>query len=715
MKIDLHCHTKKTKSGDSESRNVDPITFSNVLSNNGISIVAITNHNYFDLNEYNSFKDSAKQNGIQVWPGVELDVNIGGECGHLLVISNPDSVTSFCSDINDLINKQHPDSVVVDYFKLIDKVKDDDVIFIAHYALLKQCGFSDKSIALFKQAINDPTPVLLEPSSLKSVGIMEANGFDGFIGSDVKDWNNYPSNKIPTLKLRVKDYRTFKLLLNKDRNVVDSFINQKSKFELTIQPFAVENDYQNITLPFFNDVNIIFGGKATGKSRIVDAIYKKYCDSGKRNCVSFYRATSNLEKYNEITKVDIKSEMFDEAGFLDCSNEIKLIKEYVPADVVSTDTFYKGFKSLNAKGKIGKFGFFRASFSYVPNNDLFLRVIKEYKSIVLSLNELNTIQISDYIDDRESKALFATMKKLKESIYAKAKHLWIDNRANELVGWTIAKMKEIGKIKSGENAIPPNTGICRFYSQLIGIKKAAHTISVELSKNHFPKYTEIGFVPENGKIYLCTNYYLNPEETGFDARKIKMYSSITISSLKDIKSSIVTLERSIFVSHVGGAINKAVGSLSCITTLRDCFFINSLTVKKVNDCYVSYTPSDGEKSMLQIFNVFSDDSKEVYILDEPELSVGHNYINEVIVPKIKDLAKLDKTIIISTHDANIAVRTLPLNTIYREYKKTYIGNLFIDELKCFEDGSICSWTKKSLDYLEGGEGAFNERGDSYGL
>ena len=75
----------------------------------------------------------------------------------------------------------------------------------------------------------------------------------------------------------------------------------------------------------------------------------------------------------------------------------------------------------------------------------------------------------------------------------------------------------------------------------------------------------------------------------------------------------------------------------------------------------------------------------VYILDEPELGLGNKYINDYVVPRLNALAKMNKKIIISTHDANIAVRTLPLQSIYREYcgnnqYKTFLGNPFIDTL-----------------------------------
>ena len=78
------------------------------------------------------------------------------------------------------------------------------------------------------------------------------------------------------------------------------------------------------------------------------------------------------------------------------------------------------------------------------------------------------------------------------------------------------------------------------------------------------------------------------------------------------------------------------------------------------------------------------EDKEVYILDEPERSLGNNFINDVVLPRINELAKLKKTIIIATHNANIAVRTLPFVSILKEYTngeyKTYIGNPFVNKL-----------------------------------
>ena len=131
-----------------------------------------------------------------------------------------------------------------------------------------------------------------------------------------------------------------------------------------------------------------------------------------------------------------------------------------------------------------------------------------------------------------------------------------------------------------------------------------------------------------------------------------------------------------------------------------------------------YTPSSGESSMLLLHREHSED-KDVYILDEPEKSLGNDYINDVIVPMLKDRIKNGKKIFVATHDANIAVRTLPYNSIYRRHESdtysTYVGNPFSNHLINVADPSdTIDWKAISMKTLEGGREAFGERGRIYG-
>jgi ATPase subunit of ABC transporter with duplicated ATPase domains len=131
-----------------------------------------------------------------------------------------------------------------------------------------------------------------------------------------------------------------------------------------------------------------------------------------------------------------------------------------------------------------------------------------------------------------------------------------------------------------------------------------------------------------------------------------------------------------------------------------------------------YVPSSGEAAMVLLEKELRRDA-DIYILDEPEKSLGNEYISEVIVPLIKGHALAGKRVFISTHDANIAVRTLPYCSVYRAHDvggyNTYVGNPFSNDLVNVEDsGDMLDWRVISMRTLEGGEAAFGERGRIYG-
>ena len=128
----------------------------------------------------------------------------------------------------------------------------------------------------------------------------------------------------------------------------------------------------------------------------------------------------------------------------------------------------------------------------------------------------------------------------------------------------------------------------------------------------------------------------------------------------------------------------------------------------------NYSPSSGESAMLMLQKELEED-KDVYILDEPERSLGNDYINDVIVPLLKEKARAGKKVFISTHDANIAVRTLPYSSIYRYHGPggygTYVGNPFSNNLANVQDSNdFMDWKNVSMRTLEGGVEAFGERG-----
>lgn len=710
MKIDLHIHTKRTKSGESEARNVAPSKFAEVLSANGVGIAAYTNHNYFSLEDFELYSAAAKDKGIDVWPGIELDVDVDGEDGHILFICNPDDVKLFSKRTHILLGTTDPNNFIMPIENIINEFDSLDLIIIAHNSM-KDHGFSDRACKKIKSLISNKCPVLFEPSSLKSVGILFAHDICGFIGSDVKDWNNYPSNKVPELKIDIEGFESFKLLLKKDNQAIKTFLDQKKTNLVTISPFADEGDITSITLKLKEDINIIYGGKGTGKTKIIDAL-KAYFEKklGLPN-VKYYAGKTTNSDYNTLVKRTPDSKYFNVFEKNNCHEEIKAIKEWASPSIITTNAFYVAIKENKGKGSFSKFGFSKASFDKVIDDESYAKEKNDYDKIIKAINSINSINLSSYLNEKDldhvKKAIATIVLNVKESFRKK----YISAKASQLTKWTIDSMKSIALAKTGNHSIPSSTGLIGVFTKCLELFNNSKKILDTVKTKHYSQKDDIGYLPGKGMVFVQTDVYLNPNEsTSIDYVPGKP----TATTLKSASKYLTCIKENAFSKSAGEFIKNFNSVASKIIDLSDFAGIKSFqSIRDINNFERQYTPSSGEQSMLLLNNALISDEAKVYLLDEPELSVGHKYVNDVIVPRLIDLSRMDKIVVISTHDSNIAVRTLPLVSIYREDHKTYQGSLFTDSLQR-EDGDEKSWVETSLDCLEGGLLAFDERSKSYG-
>jgi len=99
IKCDLHIHTVSTKSDRAFEFSVECLK--NYILVTGLDVVAITNHNCFDIKQFYEIQDEVGDKAC-VLPGIEIDIGKG--TGHLLIIADPQSVEDFsfhCSSIED--------------------------------------------------------------------------------------------------------------------------------------------------------------------------------------------------------------------------------------------------------------------------------------------------------------------------------------------------------------------------------------------------------------------------------------------------------------------------------------------------------------------------------------------------------------------------------------------------------------------------------------
>lgn len=111
-KIDFHIHTVETVSDHHFVFNMDTLQkYAHTMS---LDCIAITNHNMFDLEQFNEIVSNIP---ITVFPGIEIDV----EGCHLLLIDDGNELTDFdtkCKKITTAIPTKH-DSISVEELKVI--------------------------------------------------------------------------------------------------------------------------------------------------------------------------------------------------------------------------------------------------------------------------------------------------------------------------------------------------------------------------------------------------------------------------------------------------------------------------------------------------------------------------------------------------------------------------------------------------------------------
>ncbi len=216
MKIDIHVHTKKIKSGDPDGRNINETKFNETIRLTDVKILAITNHNHFDINQYKRFHDLVEDT-CQIWPGVELDVIDDSKRAHLIVIANPKNAERFDKALTDLLKGIHADTFTSTIEEIVGCFDKLDVIYITHYSS-KKPDMSDAGIAKLMSQASNKQRVLKEASNSISAGIYVSHGHKSIFGSDIKNWADYPeiSKTLPDLRLPVESFEQFCLLLEKD-------------------------------------------------------------------------------------------------------------------------------------------------------------------------------------------------------------------------------------------------------------------------------------------------------------------------------------------------------------------------------------------------------------------------------------------------------------------------------------------------------------------
>lgn len=702
MKIDLHCHTKKTKKSDGINRNVDVVTFSKYMKDLDIKIVAITNHNLFDKKQYEEFAESVKDYTM-VWPGIELDINQQPEKnGHMIVICDPNQYKEFDEIINKGIDDVENYSITLK--ELWEKTKKINCIYIAHY-YRKKPEIKEKELINFKNCGIEDYRIFKEPSNYRTLGVFATFNNNVIIGTDVQDWNKYKECNFSELKLPVDSFEQFLLLSKKESTIINTLLNKKGKEKFPLKPHSSVT----IEIELYKDINVIFGDKGTGKTEMLKSL-EQYMKNNNYNVITYYGNEKDSE-FDNIIKIDTYS--IDDSGIYveNLKPYFTFISDWKDINPTNLEDYIEWYQTKDNNKNKQSLNICKLFGDQTYSDKKYKEYALRYSKILEMVKFFNLYDYSDLIGSEEFnkfKEIIASM----ESFERKNKEdEWVEQESKILSNKTIDEVKKISTQYAQSKSVPSEAGIFKFINNRIELKKSLEKIIKALNNNDVIKKDYLGNLAEKGNIYKYTRFkYL---DSNGEKSKADEYKTGTIQNLRNYKNLLANALDNIYTDKL----------IECIKEIQEFDFKvidgkEFIGVSKfVGDENGNiYKPSQGEKSML-LLNMRLNSESDNYILDEPELSLGNQYISDVIVPHLINIANANKRIVIATHNANIAVRTLPYLSIFRKHNNgvynTYLGNPFTNKLIENLDKSELDWKEESLNILEGGEEAFGERSYIY--
>lgn len=714
MRIDLHCHTKRAKQGDGAGREVDPGTFAQTMADAEVGIAGIANHNTFDREQYLAFCKAA--DGVcQVWPGIEFDM-AGSNQWHLIVTCNPKEVDAFHDVVDALIGDVRPDDVLLSVEQVVNAVDDLDVLYIPH-SHGKQSGKKPRSIPkdsrkLLESMVRRPDRIIDEPTH-HSLGVLSRNGYRVILGSDVKDWSTYDGTKLLDLRFPVASFEAFARLVEGNVDEYNSCVLNEGA-PITVRVTPVEGAKER-AINLFKGVTIIFGQKGSGKTKLIEAISRGLSQAGQE--AAFYRSADYRSLYEQELVPDWESCKAHVVGADCCENEFKDIADWSESPVISLQTTYIHYH----RSKITNRNRLRLKVADITTLPLFMREneLEKAKSdrdhINAAIAELEQVDIEGHLEAEKAATLTALLGELSLEASKAAEALVVEKYAIALCRFSINDIKRHAERLCDSPSAPSSAGFLDFATNRIKLHKSCSAILKNINGQDNVSSEVFGVLTDKGTILMVTRYLMIGERSNptdyFNGKKTQLEST---------RKAIKKLQQEAFGS-------KAVSVCESLArTMRDKgissadAFVGAKKYTVLKKTRAPYVPSDGELAIIMLSRFLAEDH-DFYLLDEPERGMGNSYVDGEIRTKLLGLAARGKTVVVATHNANIAVRTSPVQALLAEYHgandfAVYVGSPFSNLMvSCDNPADKRTWSKESMEILEGGEVAFYDRRDMYEL
>lgn len=374
-KMDLHIHSIYSKGKDKDKVKYNTIEnigqLNDKLTENGVQICAITDHDAFGYDMYNALKLYENTEGssiIKVLPGVEFSVEFAAEkekvVVHVIAIFDDLDVNKV-SKINRYIVGEDGKAAYdrnqafsEEKFLKILKAIEIDTILIAHQknSLTSKKTRKNDANTVGKQRFNEflytdyfeafefrnKNNEVFNKAYVNSQGINEELRF--ITGSDCHNWKIYPKESIDdqsefrfTYVKCLPTFRGLVMAITDHRRIktVNSFFNPVEK---SLDSIDMVINKEKVSIPLSKGINVIIGDNSIGKSLM---LHKLTAYSKKKTRMLKASVAKSYDKYlkqNGIT-INSKINIADVFGF-DMQGEVR---EKFEEEKIKSDEFLKGY------------------------------------------------------------------------------------------------------------------------------------------------------------------------------------------------------------------------------------------------------------------------------------------------------------------------------------------------------------------------------------
>lgn len=660
-KIDLHTHTISTVSDYAFDFDLSKVI--EYVDKLKIDALALTNHNVFDMKQYNEIRNSLK---IPVFPGIEIDL----EGGHLLLITDIDEfeVSNFdekCKKVSEIVKTNTDNLTLTQLHYIFPEL--NKYILIPHY---------DKSPSIKQETIIALKPHITsgEVASIPKFKrlLKEENGLVPVLFSDMRfksDLKDFPTR------------HTFVDLKEISFAGIKSCLTDKTKISLTKES---GNDFFQATddgLQLSTGLNIVLGERSSGKTITLNKIASS---SGNAKYIRQFSLLQNDEETFNKTN-DFRLSIIHN-NYL---NEFKsVIEDIIQIDIeqnhldisIYIDSLKKFATESEKKDLYSKCNLF--SEDDFPINDLSnLDKIIESVITLIANNEYEDI-IAKYISNENLiKLLFELIQKSIVSKVENEQKKWLNTIVNDI-------QREL-RIKTTSSFVEN----IDFYKIALDEMRAKKFIEVvtELKKEREVNKEELG------KFSIITTTH--QIESASDLQKIGREKKVYSTAFSQYNTPYEYLLKLKEIGIEDASLYKFFIRIESVTLNKDGFKV-----------------SGGERSEFNLIHEIKDATKyDLLLIDEPESSFDNLFLKKEINTLIKDISALMPVVVV-THNSTVGASIKPnyvaitkKDIIDKDFVyRIYTGYPSDKELTCLDGDKIKNYDT-ILNCLEAGIDAYTER------